>query len=283
MACKMLQDEIVHLIQNDSDIGDVLIVENGEHIDFVQKLDELDISYKLIPSVDVLPDRIRSKDPNELPLPACSTLDDPESPDYDPATVSLVIWQLDLGLHEVPKKLKVQVYHDLPIMMPKVDGVFLFYGLCGNVLLTVEEDFHDDNCPVLILRDSDGIIIDDCIGGAVGGRAKYAQLLKSFKGVGTFILTPMYARYATEDFFGYGQAASGFTNEQMYEMNKYMFEASGYKQAAVLETGLCYTKNVEENAKTFADKYNFDVIRLGGGNQQIFEDCYRKIKEKIGD
>ncbi|WNY24890.1 DUF1638 domain-containing protein [Methanolapillus millepedarum] len=283
LACKMLQDEIVYLIQNDPDIGEILIVENGEHIDFVQKLNEMDISYKLIPSVDILPNRIRKgpEDLNELPLPACNELNDQNSADADPETISLVVWQLDLGLHEVPKKLKLQVYHDLPIMMPKVDGVFLFYGLCGNVLLTVEDDFRDENCPVLILRDSDGIIIDDCIGGAIGGRQKYAQLLKSFKGVGTFILTPMYAQYAATDFFGYGQAVSGFSNEKMYEMNKFMFEASGYKQTALLDTGLSYTKNVEENAQKFADKYNFKIIQLDGGNQKIFEDCYRKMKQKI--
>jgi len=264
LACKMLQDEIVYLIQNDSDISDVVIVENGEHEEFVQKLDEMGIRCRFISSVTDLPDLNRNDG-------ICFA---------DPS-ITLIVWQLDLGLHEMPKLLKKRVYAELPRFIPKTDAVLLFYGLCGNVLADVERDFKDERCPVVILRDSDGVIIDDCIGGALGGRAEYAKVLKSFKGVGTFILTPMYSTYVATDFFGFGQQASGFTDEQMYEMNKYMFEASGYKQAANLETGLHYTKNVEENIQAFADKYHLNVVQLGGGHQKVFEDCYRKTKEKM--
>jgi len=186
-----------------------------------------------------------------------------------------------LGLHEVPKLLKQRVYADLPLFIPKADAILLFYGLCGNVLADVERDFTNDHCPVIILRDSDGIIIDDCIGGALGGRAEYAKVLKSFKGVGTFILTPMYSTYVVKSFFGFGQQVSGFTDEQMFKMNQFMFKSSGYKQVANFDTGLYYTKNVEANVQDFADKYQLTVIPLGGGHQKVFEDCYQKTKEKM--
>lgn len=261
LACKMLQDEIVHLICNDPEISDVIVIENGEHMEFVQKLDEAGIGYRYIASVDDLPDLDRN-----------SLADD---------TMTLVVWQLDLGLHEMPKLLKKQVYAELPRFIPKADSILLFYGLCGNVLADVERDFKNDHCPVVILRDSDGVIIDDCVGGALGGREEYAKVLKSFKGVGTFILTPMYSTYVVKDFFGFGQKVAGFTDEQMFEMNKFMFKSSGYKRVANLDTGLTYTKNVEENVRAFADKYQLEVISLSGGHQKVFEDCYRKTKEKM--
>ncbi|WNY23039.1 hypothetical protein MmiHf6_03350 [Methanimicrococcus hongohii] len=260
LACKMLQDEIVYLIQNDPDISDVVVIENGEHVEFIEKLDSLGISYRFVQKVEDLPDLNR-----DFPVSNNS--------------LTLVVWQLDLGYHETPKLLKKRVYEDLPIFIPKADAILLFYGLCGNVLADVESDFKNENCPVIILRDKDGIIIDDCIGGALGGREEYAKVLKSFNGVGTFILTPMYASYSAEGFFGFGQAAGGFTDEQMFELNKYMFEASGYKQVANLETGLHYTPHVEENIQNFADKYHFKIINLGGGNQELFEDCYQKVKK----
>ena len=260
LACKMLQDEIVYLIQKDSDITDVAVIENGEHTDFIQKLDTLGISYRLVPSVADLPDLDRTS---------------PVSND----SLALVVWILDLGLHEMPKKLRKSVYENIPIFTPKVDLIFLFYGLCGNVLADVEKDFKSDVCPVVILRDKDGIIIDDCIGGVLGGREEYAKVLKSFNGVGTFILTPMYASYTAEGYFGFGQGAAGFTDQQMYELNKYMFEASGYKQVANLDTGLYYTPNVKKNVQAFADKYQLKVIQLSGGHMGLFEDCYQKAKK----
>ncbi|MBZ3935923.1 DUF1638 domain-containing protein [Methanimicrococcus blatticola] len=259
LACKMLQDEIVYLIQKDSDISEVIVIENGEHEEFVQKLESFNISYRTVQDVKDLPD----SDHN------CS------------GCLTLVVWQLDLGLHEVPKMLKKRVYEEIPVFMPKADAIFLFYGLCGNVLADVESDFKNDACPVIILRDKDGIIIDDCIGGVLGGREEYAKVLKSFHGVGTFILTPMYASYAVKDFFGFGQASAGFTDQQMFELNKFMFESSGYKQVANLETGLHYTPGVEENIQSFADKYQLDVIQMSGGHQRLFEDCYKKVKNRL--
>lgn len=261
LACKMLQDEIVYLIQKDSDISDVVVIENGEHEEFIQKLDSFHVPYRLVPDVKDLPDLNR------------------DSSNSDGLT--LIVWQLDLGLHEVPKMLKKRVYEEIPNFMPKADTIFLFYGLCGNVLADVESDFRNEDCPVVILRDKDGIIIDDCIGGVLGGREEYAKVLKSFHGVGTFILTPMYASYAAKDFFGFGQASAGLTDKQMYDLNKFMFESSGYKQVANLETGLHYTPNVDENIQFFADKYHLDVIQMNGGHQRLFEDCYQKVKNKL--
>ena len=260
LNCKMLQDEIVYLIEHDSDIKEIIVVENEEHHEFIQKLEKLNIPYKLVPMIHSIPD-----------------LNDQE--DRNNSEITLVIWNLELGLHEFPKKLKDQVYADLKVFANKADGIYLLYGLCGNVLGHVEEDFAD-SCPIVILRDSEGFIVDDCIGATIGGRRQYLSLLKSFKGVGTFIFTPMYEA-TTDEFFNYSKKSHNLSREQIIEMNKFMFEASNYKRIARLETGLHYTMNTDDAVKRFAETYNFEIFDLEGGHQQIFDDCYQKLKDKI--
>ena len=78
-------------------------------------------------------------------------------------------------------------------MIPFSNGILLFYGLCGNVLGKVEEDFclEKDGCIVRILRD-DERIVDDCIGATVGGGANYLKLLKTHSKEPAFFFTPMY-------------------------------------------------------------------------------------------
>ena len=261
LACKMLQDEIIYLIQNDPDVHDVVVIENGEHPEFIKKMEKCGLSYTLIPSVDDMPD---------IDSSACSD------------SLSVVVWNLQLGLHEFPKKLKEEVYECAEIFAKKVSGIYLLYGLCGNVLGKIESDFESlcPTCPIVILRDNDGEIVDDCIGATIGGRRAYLNLLKSFKGVGTFIFTPMYSASADE-FFGYSRRQHTLTEEQIVEMNKYMFKAANYKRVANLETGLHYNENTEENLQKFADRYEFEVIQLSGGNQEIFWNCYEKLKSII--
>ena len=259
LACKMLQDEIIYLIQTDPAVHDVVVIENGEHAEFVQKLNKLDIPYQSAASIDAVSDIDSADDSNE-PL-------------------TLIVWNLQLGLHEYPKILKEEVYKFAEIFAKKVNGIYLLYGLCGNVLGKIEEDFKSI-CPLVILRDGDGEIVDDCIGATIGGRRNYLNLLKSFKGVGTFIFTPMYSA-TIEEFFEYSRRRKTYTEEQIIEMNKYMFQAANYKRVANLETGLHFNENTEEKLQKFADRYDFEIIQLSGGSQEIFWNCYEKLKSMI--
>ncbi|WNY23037.1 hypothetical protein MmiHf6_03330 [Methanimicrococcus hongohii] len=274
LNCKMLQDEIIYLIQNDSEIKDITVIENGEHEEFIQKLNENGISYSLAPMIHSVPDLNDRNDRNDQN-------DQNNKNNQNEDGLSLIVWNLELGLHEKPKLLKEEVYKDLEIFAKKVDGIYLLYGLCGNVLGHVEDDFKDV-CPVVILRDPEGEIVDDCIGATLGGRRQYLNLLRSFHGVGTFIFTPMYEA-TTDEFFNHSRDRNGFTEEQMIEMNKFMFESSNYKRIARLETGLHYTKDTEEPLKRFADTYNFEIFDLEGGNQKVFDECYQKLKNQISE
>ena len=262
LACKMLQDEMIYLILNDPEIKEITVIENGEHDDFIQKLDDAGIPYSLKPTIHSVPN-----------------LSDRTEPDK--TDVSLVVWILELTFHYFPNILKEEVYSDLTILAEKAEGTYLLYGLCGNALTHVETDFKD-TYPVVILRDPDGEIADDCIGAAIGGRRQYFDLLKSFCGVGTLIFTPMYEA-TIDEFFNYSRNNRGLTEKQIIKTNKFMFESSNYKRIARLDTGLYYTKDTDEMLERFADTYDLEIFDLKGGHQELFVDCYQKLKELIAD
>ncbi len=258
LNCKMLQDEIIYLIQNEPEIQSVTVIENGHHGEFIEKMDSAGLNYKTVGS--------------------CSELSDAGSVSANNEKISLIVWNMELGLHDVPKILKDQVYEKLHEFAPKVNGILLFYGLCGNVLGRVEEDFADV-VPVVILREDDGEIVDDCVGATIGGRTPYLNLLKSFHGVGTLILTPMGAATANE-FFGFKKSPRELSEDEIYQMNKKMFDMANYKRVARLETGLHYTDS-DKPLHQFADKYQFEIIELDGGGQKVFLNCYSKLKNMI--
>jgi len=192
LACKMLQDEIVYLIQNDSKIQEIVVIEEEQN-EFVEKLNKLNVSYQSVPSIEAILDRTAAdgSDDNE---------DNDEDDDNEEGAVSLIVWNLKLGLHDSPKILKEKVYTCANRLAKKVNGVCLFYGSCGSVLDKIEDDFKP--YPLVILRDKDGYIADDCISATVGGRIAYRGFLKSLRGAATLIFTPMYSVAAEEYFEG---------------------------------------------------------------------------------
>jgi hypothetical protein len=126
LSCKILQDEIIWLIANDSQIKRVLIVANRNIPEFTEKLDEQHICYDIVP-FEKLPQILNNIDNDEF---------------------TIVVNLMELGLHAVPKILKSEVYQKIREMIPFSNGLLIFYGLCGNVLGNVEEDFclEKDGC-----------------------------------------------------------------------------------------------------------------------------------------
>ena len=86
-----------------------------------------------------------------------------------------------------------------------------------------------------------------------------------------------------DEFFNYSRSRGRLTEEQIIEMNKFMFESSNYQQIARLNTGLHYTKETDEQLQRFAETYQFKIFDIDGGNQIIFEECYNKLKMKLAD
>lgn len=260
LGCKIFQDEIVWLLDNDPDVKNIVIVENENIPEFTEKLDDQQVSYSIVP-LEKIPSALGDADKDKL---------------------TVVVNLVELGLHWVPNDLKVEVYKNIEEMSPYSDGILVFYGLCGNVLGKVEEDFPVDKCGsiVRILRDDDDRIVDDCIAATVGGCAKYLKLLTEHGKEPAFLFTPMYAQ-SWRELLKVHQYHSD--PGESLKMAKMMHDASGYSRVARVNTGLTYVQNIDEKIEEFAEIFDGYGIFEIEGNQDIFKKCYHSIKDEISE
>ncbi|MDM7918349.1 MAG: DUF1638 domain-containing protein [Methanosarcina sp.] len=255
IGCRMFEDEIMHLLENDPEIKEVLVVENEDCAGIKRKMTEAGIAYSVIP-LEEIPKKSSGKEKG----------------------LTLIVYMLELALHAIPENLKKTVYSKVELMAPRSDGVLLFYGLCGNVLGKIEEDFKDLDCRVCILKEENGEIVDDCIGAVLGGRKCYLEALKSCKGVGTFFLTPMWAVNWREMV----RTAGLSQNPDDISMSKFVFDYAGYKRVARVNTGLAYEKDFDACVKEFSTLFEFEITNLEG-TLQLVENCYAKTKASVLD
>lgn len=255
IGCRMFEDEIMHLLEKDPEIGKVFVVENEDCGGIIRKMDGAGIAYNVLPPGEI-PEKSAGKD----------------------GDLTLVIYMLELALHAIPENLKKTVYSKVELMAPCSDGVLLFYGLCGNVLGKIEEDFKDLDCRVCILKEENGEIVDDCIGAVLGGRGRYLEVLKSCRGVGTFFLTPMWAVNWREMV----RTAGLSQDPDDIKMSKFVFDYAGYKRVARVDTGLDYEKDFDACVKEFSTLFEFEVTDLKG-TLQLVETCYAKTKASVFD
>lgn len=254
ISCRIFEDEIVHLIESDQDLDEVILIETEGHQGLSKKLIDRGYPHKI------------------LPFEKLSR----ESKREDKFT--LIINIIEFGLEAAPSALKDKVYSKIEQLTNYSNLILLFYGLCGNVLGNVEKDFEELPCTVHILKEDDGEIVDDCIGAVLGGRGAYLETLKSFKGIGIYFLSPMSAANWRELL----QSSGLVPNPDDVEMTKFIFDYSGYKKVAKIDTGLGHEKDFERNVEEFARTFNFDVVEIEGGTGLI-ERCYKRAKATIMD
>ncbi|TGC07504.1 DUF1638 domain-containing protein [Methanolobus halotolerans] len=255
LSCKILQDEIVHLFENDPCIDEITVIKNNEEKDFLTKLDNAGLKYS-------------QKHLKDMPY----AVDREDREKY-----IVMVYLVELALHEFPKILREEVYRLLENVTPYSDGILLFYGLCGNVLDKVEEDFRhqESTCPVRILRD-DKRIVDDCVGATLGGGEEYLKILKKFSDKGTFLFTPMFAHSWREI-----MRVDPVKPEKTLKMLRKVNEITGYKRVAKIHTRLGYTPDFDKNVEEFARIFDFEIHEVEG-NQQIFRTCYAAMKKDMG-
>ena len=66
--------------------------------------------------------------------------------------------------------------------------MLLLYGFCGNLLKNIEKDFNYLECPLVVLRDAEGNIVDDCICATLGGKQAFMEKIKGFRGERVLVL-----------------------------------------------------------------------------------------------
>lgn len=252
LGCRIFEDEILHIIEKDPELEEIIILENENNSGLLRKINEIQYSHKLMP-LDQVP-KISERTDNKL---------------------ILIVELLNFSLDGFPDRLREVVYEKLEEMQEYSDVILLLYGLCGNVLGNVEKDFEASSCPVIILKDNTGEIVDDCIGAVLGGRGNFLSKLKA-EGAGTYFLTPVGAVYWKEIL-----VASRVTPDpENVEMTKMVFDYSGYKNVAKVSTGLCYEKEFETKVEEFARLYNFEIIEMEG-SPELIENSYKKAKNSL--
>lgn len=273
ISCRIFEDEVIHLIKKESGLKKVIIVKDENSAGLIRKLEENGSNppYSAL-EIEKIHELLGRKRIGERITEEAGKEQGEENRDL---TLTLIVNVLGFALEGFPDRLKEMVYETIEDAKEYSDAVLLLYGLCGNVLGSVEQDFRTSGFPVYILTDMEGEIVDDCVGAVLGGRGAFLSKLKA-EGTGTYFLTPVGAAYWKEIL-----VASRITPDpENIEMTKMVFDYSGYKNVAKVDTGLHYEKEFETKVKEFADSFGFEVVNMEG-SPELIERCYEKAKEEV--
>jgi hypothetical protein len=175
---------------------------------------------------------------------------------------TIVIWMMDLGLHEEPVDLGAALKKGMMRMQEHVNGIVLYYGLCGNGLKDVDVwALENLNVPMAIIRDNEGKIVDDCIAAAIGGTKQYLNLLRKYPGIMYF--TPAFATNY-DDLLGRMELFKGVDvgDESMLKM---VFEMADYHEVMKIDTGLGDPYEFQAATEKFANRLGFSIFTLEDG------------------
>ena len=172
VVCRMLEDEVAHLLSADEQIRELILVDGIESIRLSAKLKALGRPHITL-ALPQIEERLtelqksRSLRPPEGLLSRCLGRLRPKRPGCT-SHLTVVASPLRIGLHTSLERLKAAVYDDIRRLSAFSDGILIFYGKCGNSLADLEKDFSDLSCPLYFLADESGERIDDCIAAALG-------------------------------------------------------------------------------------------------------------------
>ncbi|WNY23343.1 hypothetical protein MmiHf6_06500 [Methanimicrococcus hongohii] len=255
VSCRIFEDELTHLMKKEQEKKTRLFLVDTDFIESIEKKFNFEnINYEKIQS-------------GQLEEKVAEPTD---------AQNTIILQLIEFSMEAHPAEIKDAVYERIKQLQNIADGVMVFYGLCGNVLGSIEGDLSLPNCPVRILRDEDGNIGDDCICISLGSRKKYLQILKTDGCEGTYFLTPMQAAYWRE--IAYASALTPDPNDD--EMLRMVFEYSGYKNVGKVKTGLQYEEGFDEIVDDFSKRFNLNIIEYEGTPSMV-EMSFEKFLEEL--
>ncbi|WNY26234.1 DUF1638 domain-containing protein [Methanolapillus millepedarum] len=255
VSCRIFEDELTALLKKESEMRKnenkslKIILYKTDFIEMLMlKLDSEGIVYEILES-------------NSLPFEADDVI---------------ALRLIEFSMESRPNEIKVMVYEAVKAVQSGSDGILVLYGLCGNVLGNIESDLSLPGCPVRILKDSDGDIVDDCICASLGSRKRYIQVLRECpSGEGTFFLTPMQAAYWRE--IAYASALTPDPNDD--EMIRFVFKYSNYKNVGKINTGFIYEKKYDDIVSDFSSRFDMKIIEYEG--KSIVYTCYENLMKEL--
>jgi hypothetical protein len=281
VACGMLEDELAHVLCNDRSLKHLILIDSPEILGLARKLRTRNRAHLVINRVTVH-DRfanIQEGKSNGFLMPIMDKIGISllGRGSTSKGCETVVVDLLKKALHSDEKLLREAVYSSIEDLSMFSDNMLLFFGLCGNALADVEEDFRQLSCPLHFLADGEGKRIDDCIAAAFGSNREYGVALSSFPGVGIFF-TPMWA-YHWQEIDREVRKSSTSKSRGLGTMLKEL----GYSKVAKLDTGLGFISDFEIESKIsdFAGQHKLEVIHLNGSSKLV-ERCYWRAKESLG-
>lgn len=250
VGCAMFADEIVHVIRRDPDISTIYLIENGDSDTLLRKIEAA---------------------PQHPPV-VLVTREQLEDLHVD--SFSLMICMQPMALHEDPPHLREEVSKVLEDLAGPCDSILLFYGLCGNTFQNMKGLEERIGRPISIIADEKGQAVDDCIAAVLGGTDGYLSLLRRYPGV--FYLTPAWAENWRDMMFKM-EITRGVNRDDL-SMIRWLFDATGYKLALKIPTGLGDQSTFDRNVAEFAKAFDFDVAELE--KERVTLDCVERSYEK---
>jgi hypothetical protein len=262
IACRMLEDEIVHLLSADREVRELLLVDGKESLGLSGKLRSQNRPHILL-AMESIDGHLKER--QSRPSGIISRGSDRSSKAAD---LIVVVSPLRLGLHSNLELLKAAVYDTIRSLSAFSDGILIFYGKCGNSLVDLEHDLNDLSCPLYFLTDVQGERIDDCIAVALGGNENYDRTLTEHQDVALF-MTPMWA--TNWKVMGQEDASSGLGGNAEGNRNE---KGGPDRHWFVLEKGF------GEKVDCFAQEFGLERIELLGGTA-VAKESYERAKSRL--
>ena len=191
-------------------------------------------------------------------------------------TDSVIVSVLELRLHTYPDELLKVIEAGIQRMGSVAEVIVLGYGLCGCSPGAMERVISEAPVPVLIPRDSNGDIMNNCIEIALG---KHTVQSLRHEEAGTFFMTPVGAALAGEPqviLESSGSVAAGLTNRhdvigdtkrilQLMKDHYFRVVKIWYSPADLKDKEYALT------VKRFARKFNLDIMRVKGSSKIMID------------
>jgi hypothetical protein len=253
IGCQVLEDEMAHLVSRDPEIRNVLVIDSTKERTLATKIKRMATDKK-----------VTIRDEN-----------------YDIGKfrhgkdLSVIVWIKPINLHQSPKLLREEVFKVVWRLEPFVQSILLLYGQCGNAFLNLDPVDGDRRVPLTILKDEQGMLMDDCFGTVLGGRDEYRSFLIGEDGP-SYVLNSMWAANWRNFMIEVQMLRDPNDIGEIKDLFKYM----DYRRVVGLNTGLLeedvFNMLLEEFSDTFAMPSENKECTL-----RVLERSYQEAKEHL--
>jgi hypothetical protein len=245
LTCEILELEFAHLLRSDPEIRKITVVEDEYALELIRLLEKDGLR---IQRIDRSGNFVRSNNEG----------------------LEVLIRVLELGLHNRKQILQEGLAAAGKEMGPRVDALFLGYGLCGNALADPKALLAEAGVPIVIPMDEDHPV-DDCVGLIIGGREAYYE--EQCRVAGTFFMIPGWTRHWKHIF----RKEHGGWSE---ELARRLFTGAGYERSLLVPDGMLPEAEMRENIAEFNRMFGFRT-EVRQGSQELLRRSWSAAKQSL--